>query len=245
MRLPICPNVSHSPAKHQAIVSPGMCSFMLDWCLLGDAKWWRRLQDWRIEMKIGNLVAVSLLGASLALAIPAQAGTIGINYSFSGGITAPPDLQSDGLHLQSSAMGSVDGPNPIANASWNPVTFDTKDVLDLSTGLDNGTFIWTFANGDTLSGNMFEDDTTLDFATNTGPFLQTLTFTDGTGAFAGVTGSSSGSGFLTAPTLTISGSGFLTAPGLVSVPEPGTMSLMFGTGLFAALAMRRRKTAAI
>jgi len=196
-------------------------------------------------MKIGGAVAMALLGASLALALPAQAGTIGISYNFSGGLTAAPDFEPDGLHLQASATGSVFGPNPVANTAWNPVTFDTQDVLDLSTALDNGIFTWTFANGDTLSGTMFEDDTAVNFATNTGPYLQTLTFTGGTGAFTGVTGSSSGNGFLTAPTFTISGSGTLTGPGLVTVPEPGSLSLMLGACLFGAIGLRRRKAPAV
>ena len=189
-------------------------------------------------MKAIGAVAMSLLGASLFLSVPAQAGTIAITYSFTGGLTAPPDLQADGLHLQASANGSVDEFNPIVNAAWNPVTFDTKDTLDLSTGLDNGTFKWTFANGDTLTGAMFEDDTAVDFATNIGPFLQTLTFMAGTGEFAGVTGFSSGNGLLTAPTFSITGSGTLTAPGLTAIPEPGSMSLVFGGLLIMFLRYR-------
>lgn len=192
-------------------------------------------------MKIGGVLAMALLGTSLVLAIPARAGTIAITYSFSGGLTAAPDLEPDGLHLQASANGQVSGPNPAVNAAWNPVTFDTKDVLDFSTGLDNGVFTWTFANGATLSGTMFEDDTAVDFATNSGPYFQALTFTSGTGIFAGVGGAASGDGFLDAPNFTISGSGYLTAPGLVSVPEPGTLPLMFGAGTFGAMVLRRRK----
>ena len=199
-------------------------------------------EDFRVggsKMKTIGLIAMGLLGALPVLDVPAQAGTVAITYSFSGGLTAAPDLQADGLHLQASATGSVDEFNPVVNAAWNPVTFDTKDVLDLSTGLDNGTFSWTFANGDTLTGTMFEDDTAVNFATNTGPFLQNLIFTGGTGEFTGVSGSSSGNGFLTAPTFSISGSGFLTAEKLVSVPEPGSMSLMVGCLLIMFLRYRR------
>ena len=196
-------------------------------------------RDGASKMKTIGLIAMGLLGALPVLDVPAQAGTVRITYSFTGGLTAPPDLQADGLHLQASATGSVDEFNPVVNAAWNPVTFDTSDVLDLSTGLDNGTFTWSFANGDTLTGTMFEDDTAVNFATNTGPFLQNLTFTGGTGAFAGATGSSSGNGFLTAPTFSISGNGFLTAEKLVAVPEPGSMSLMFGCLLIMFLRYRR------
>ena len=192
-------------------------------------------------MKISRAIALSLLGAVFLAGGPALAGTVSITYSFTGGLTAPPDLQADGLHLQASATGTVDEFNPVVNAAWNPVTFDTTDVLDLSTGLDNGTFTWSFANGDKLFGTMFEDDTMVNPMTNIGPYLQTLTFTGGTGEFLGAMGSSSGNGFLSAPTFTISGSGSLTAPGLESVPEPGSLSLMLGAGLVGAMALRRKK----
>jgi hypothetical protein len=184
-----------------------------------------------IEMKTTGAFAMSLLGASLILAGPAHAGTVGITYSFSGSLTAPPAFEADGLHLQASAGGTVDEFDPAVNAAWNPVTFDTTDTLDLGTALDHGTFTWTFANGDKLFGTMFEDDTSVDFTTNIGPYLQLLAFTGGTGEFAGVTGSSSGNGFLNAqnnPNFTISGSGFLTGPGLVSAPEPGSITLLGG-----------------
>ena len=193
----------------------------------------------RSEMKTIGSIAMSLLGALLVLGVPAQAGTVAITYSFTGGLTAPPDLQADGLHLQASATGSVDEFNPVVNAAWNPVTFDTKDTLDLSTGLDNGIFTWSFANGDTLTGTMFEDDTTMNFATNTGPFLQNLTFTGGTGAFAGVPQDHFGQRVADRPTFTITGSGTLTAPGLTAISEPGSMPLMVG-GLLAMFLRYRR-----
>jgi hypothetical protein len=241
--LAFCSEFGLSPARYQAFVSSrtwlGGCNGA--WLLLAEGM--AAFQNWESGMRIGGTVALSILGTWLALSLPAQAGSIGFNYSFTGGLTAAPDFEADGLHLQASATGSLNAFDPALNSALNPVTFDTKDVLDLSTGLDNGTFTWTFANGDTLTGTMFEDDTAVNFATNTGPFLQNLTITGGTGAFAGATGSTSGNGLLAAPTFTITGNGIVSAAGLVSVPEPGSLPVMLGVGLVGAIALRRRKTA--
>jgi hypothetical protein len=193
-------------------------------------------------MKIGGAVAMSLLGVSLLLAVPAEAGTIAITYDFFGSLTALPDPEPDGLHLQASATGPVNGLDP----ALSPVTFDTMDVLDFNTGLDSGTFTWTFSDGSTLFGTMSENDTQIQVlpdGTNIGLFSQALIFTGGTGLFTGFTGSSSSdSAYLDSsqtPNFEVSGHGFLTEP----VPEPGSLSLMLGAGLIGAIAMRRRKTA--
>ena len=190
-------------------------------------------------MKAIGAVAILLLGASLASGVPAQAGTVEISYDFAGNLTAPPVQVGNLLYLTASATGSVDEFNPVVNAAWNPVTFDTSDALDLTTGLDHGTFTWTFANGETLSGLLFEDDTQTDPATGLGPFAQTLTFTGGTGEFAGVAGSGSGDGEITADGYTLSANGSLSAPGLVGVDEPGTAGLMLGGLLIAFMSLRR------
>ena len=193
-------------------------------------------------MKIIRALAISLLGSSILLSSPAQAATIDIDYSFSGGLTAAPVFIGGLLYLNASATGNVVQSDPLVNAAWNPVTFVTADALDLSTGLDHGTFTWTFANGDTLFGMMFEDDTTVDFSTNTGPFTQTLTFTGGTGGLAGITGITSGEGSLAPTGFTISGGGTLQQ---AAVPEPATwaMILMGFGGVGALLRNQRRWTA--
>ena len=195
-------------------------------------------------MKTIRAIAMSLLGASLVgLSLPAQAATVAITYNFSGGLTAPPVLDGGLLYLTASATGSVDQSNPIVNALWNPVTFDTSDALDLSTGLDSGTFTWTFANGDMLSGLMSEDDTKVDFATDTGPFPQTLTFTGGTGEFIGATGTGSGEGTIAPTGYTLTGRGTLNIP---AVPEPATWAMFllgFGGIGFVMRTSRRNRAA--
>ena len=97
----------------------------------------------------------------------------------------------------------------------------------------------TFADGDLLSGTVFEDETMVNPATTTGPFTQTLTFTNGTGEFAGVSGTGFGGGFVTPTGYTDSGSGTLTAPGLVA-QEPGPIALVFGGLLLIAVGYRPR-----
>ena len=190
-------------------------------------------------MKTTLAAAIIALGAALAL--PAQAATIPVSYNFAGGLTAPPVFSAGFLLLNGAATGTLDPAHP----TWNPATLVTSDALDLSTGLDNGTFSLTLANGETLSGLLFEDDTKVDLATDMGPFTQLLTFTGGTGEFLGVTGSLSGNGTITPDGYTVAGSGFLTAPGLVAVSEPGSMALMFGAGLAGAITMRRKVKLAV
>ena len=195
-------------------------------------------------MKISCALATSLFGATLLLGLPAQAATIAIDYSFNGALTAAPVLMGGLLYLNASATGTVIQPDPIVNAAGNPVTFVTSDALNLSTGLDHGVFTWTFANGDTLSGLMLEDDTTVDFSTNSGPFTQTLTFTGGTGGLAGTTGTRFGEGLLAPTGFSISGAGALQQPG---VPEPATWALMLlgfgGIGVMVR-SLRRKGVAA-
>jgi hypothetical protein len=195
----------------------------------------------RTDMKISRAIAMSLFGASLLiLSLPVRAATIDITYNFTGALTAPPVLNGGLLFLTASAKGSVDQFGPL-----NPVTFDTSDALNLSTGLDNGTFTWTFADGDMLSGLMFEDDTMVNLATDSGPFTQTLTFTGGTGAFAGVTGTGSGEGTISPAGYTLTGRGTLNGD-IPGVPEPATWAMFllgFG-GIGFMMRISRRADAA-
>ena len=61
------------------------------------------------------------------------------------------------LILDGLFTGSILSGIPALNAAWNPVTYTDHSVADLTTGLLNGTFNIKFANGDMLSGNLFED----------------------------------------------------------------------------------------
>jgi hypothetical protein len=180
--------------------------------------------------------AACLLTACIA-GVSAQAGTIGISYSLSGGPTGPPIVSGTTLILDGLFTGSVLSGNPALNAAWNPVTYSDHSVADLTTGLLNGAFHIAFANGDMLSGTVFEDVSAIIATGGIGPFTQTLTFTGGTGEFAGATGSTSGGGVGTSTVTTVSGSGTLTAPGIVT-PEPASGLLILG-GL-AVIAAKRR-----
>ncbi len=188
-------------------------------------------------MKLILMAGANLLIASIA-SISAQAGTIPITYSNAGDLTGPPIFNGTILTLDALANGSILSGNPALNAIWNPVAFHTHDFLDITTGLDNGIFSINFANGDILSGNLFEADSPALLATNTGPFTQILTFTGGTGKFSGASGSVSGLGLVGPAGFTTSGSGTLTAAG-VSTPEPSSVALIFG-GLLMMVASRKR-----
>jgi hypothetical protein len=167
----------------------------------------------------GSLILICFAIAS------AQAGTIGISYTLSGGPTGPPVVSGTNLILDGLFTGSVLSGNPTLNAAWNPVTYTDHSVADLTTGLLNGTFTITFANGDALFGNVAENVSALLATGGTGPFTQTFTFTGGTGEFVGAVGSTSGGGIAGDTGSTVSGSGFLTAAG-VNSPEPGSLALL-------------------
>jgi hypothetical protein len=182
---------------------------------------------------------VLTLCASLVSSVPARAGTINITYSLTGMGTVT-GMTDTTLDLTGAFTGSVDQADPAVNAIWNPVTYNDVSQANLSTGLLNGTFSITFANGEMLSGMVGEDvSAIINSPTGTGSFTQTLTFTSGTGEFAGVSGSASGTGFVGEVTGTVSGSGDLTAPGLVT-PEPGSIALMLGGLIFVGLRYCRR-----
>lgn len=188
-------------------------------------------------MQPGTITICALAIASIAT-LPAQADTITISYSFAGATTAPPVITGTTLTVDGLATGSVTQWNPAVNAVWNPATFHTHNVVDLTTGLDNGSFSILFASGDMLSGNLFENDSAVNVATGSGPFTQTLTFTGGTGEFLGAMGAVSGGGLITSTGFTTSGNGSLTAAG-VFAPEPAPAALLLFGGL-AVIAARRK-----
>jgi hypothetical protein len=141
------------------------------------------------------------------------------------------------LILDGLFTGTVLSGNPALNAVWNPVTYSDHSVADVTTGLLNGTFSMAFANGDRLSGNLFEDVSAVVATGGVGPFTQIFTFTGGTGEFAGATGSASGGGIATSNVTTVSGGGTLTTAG-VGAPEPASVALILG-GLVVIVAKGR------
>jgi PEP-CTERM motif len=172
--------------------------------------------------------SITTLAILCALAIPAQGNSIAITYSLTGGPIAEPVVSGTTLILDGLFTGSILSSDPGLNVPWNPVTYSDHSVIDLTTGILNGTFDIVFADGDTLFGNVFEDVSAV-VATGTGPFTQTLTFIGGTGEFAGATGSASGAGLAGG---TVSGSGLLNAP---AVPEPASVALLlFGLAVISA-----------
>jgi hypothetical protein len=184
--------------------------------------------------------AACLLTACL-VSVSAHAGTLSITYSLSGGPTGPPVVSGTTLILDGLFTGPVLSGSPALNAVWNPVTYRDHSVADLTTGLLNGTFSMTFANGDVLSGLVFEDVSAVLATGGIGPFTQKFTFTGGTGEFASASGSTSGGGIGTSTGTTVSGSGSVTAAG-VGAPEPTSVALILG-GLIAILAKGRRRAA--
>ena len=101
-------------------------------------------------------IAATALFSVLALAVPARAGSIAITYSLSGMGTVV-DSTDTTVTLVGQFSGSVLSSDAGLNAAWNPVMYTDHSVADLTTGLLNGNFSFVFANGDTLSGNVFED----------------------------------------------------------------------------------------
>ena len=181
----------------------------------------------RIQSKLMMGIArASLFVIASIASIPARADTVGITYNFSGAeVGAPPVVIGTTLFLSGTVTGgSVITADPGLNALWNPVTFHDTCEADLLTGLLTGVF--TFANGDTLAGSIFEDVSHV-LPTQSGPYSGTLTFTGGTGEFADATGSGSIAGVIGAES-TAFGSGTVTAVGIT--PEPASIAL-FGTGL--------------
>lgn len=183
-------------------------------------------------------VAVFIL---IAATLPAKASVIPATYSLAGTGTVV-DATSATLTLDATALGSVLSGNADLDTAWNPATYSDEAVLDLNTGLLQGKFTLSFADGQTLSGNVFEDNTAiLASPTQTGPFTQTLTFTGGTGEFAGATGSFSGQGFVGTTDFTVSGSGTIVTS---AVPEPSSIVLLLSGSTLIILKLRRSRACA-
>ncbi len=183
---------------------------------------------------------IVILAIFCGLGMQARAATIAVTYSFAGsgpsagpGVVTGTTLTFDSLFTLSVLSG-----NPILNALWNPVTNRDHHVVDLTTGLANATVGWTFADGSTLSGTLFEDVNA--FLKGAGPFTSTYTFTGGTGEFAGASGSLSGGGVLLATgEFTASGSGTINAPAIT--PEPASGALLLGGLAVILIAPRQSK----
>src|SRR5579872_551572 len=128
----------------------------------------------RTLLKICTTVML-LLCTSLVASVPVRAATINITYSLTGMGTVT-GMTSTSLDLTGAFTGSVDQANTAENAVWNPVTYNDVSQANLSTGLLNGTFSITFANGEMLSGMVGENvSAIISSPTGTGPFTQMLT----------------------------------------------------------------------
>jgi hypothetical protein len=172
-------------------------------------------------MRSIQLLTALVLALPVTVAPQAKAATIPVTYSLSGGPTGPPVMSGSTLVLDGLFTGSFTSGNPSLDNVWNPLTYQDHSVIDLTTGLLHGSFSVVFKDGDTLTGNVFEDVSAVLANNGMGPFTQTLTFTGGTGQFLGATGQLSGSGN-TAGTAPVTGRGAINAP---AIPEPSTILL--------------------
>jgi hypothetical protein len=188
----------------------------------------RSSQGGTYKMRLKTILMAAITTASLAAftSTSAQASTVGFTFNLNGGLTTAPVFTGTGLILDGLATGSFITGNPHLDSISNPASLHTHDTLDFATAQSSGIFTFTFADGDTFTGNFAEDDSAV-IATNTGPFTETLTITGGTGRFAGATGFASGGGIVGATGYTSAGSGTVTAAGFAPVPEPASLALVF------------------
>jgi hypothetical protein len=177
-------------------------------------------------------IAGLFIVASMA-SIPAQANVIPFTFNLTGSGSTPTGSTPTTLSITSHETGSFITGNPGLNAAWNPLTYTANEVIDLNTGLLNGTFSIVFADSSTLFGNVALDVSEVISPTGNGSFSGGLTFTGGTGEFAGATGSASGAGVGN----DVSGNGTIDAP---AVPEPAPIALT-AIGIAAVLFRRIRK----
>jgi len=176
------------------------------------------------HMKYSTLlsIATTTLCALISLAVPAQAATIAITYTYAGTATGPGVISGMTLTIEHLLSGSILSEDPGLNAALNPVTGQDHDVIDLTTGILDGSVSFMFANGETLFGN--QHVVGLDTSSQT----QMLTFSGGTGEFANATGSALGTASLTSDGYIVSGSGIINTS--AAVPEPASATF-FCAGL--------------
>jgi hypothetical protein len=175
-------------------------------------------------MKYSTLlsIATTTLCALISLAVPAQAATIAITYTYAGTATGPGVISGMTFTIEHLLSGSILSEDPGLNAALNPVTGQDHDVIDLTTGILDGSVSFMFANGEKLFGN--QHVVGLDASSQT----QMLTFSGGTGEFANATGSALGTASLTSDGYIVSGSGIINTS--AAVPEPASATF-FCAGL--------------
>ncbi len=159
---------------------------------------------------------------SFGAATTAHASLINVSYSLTG--------SGGGDPLNPPLIGNATGSlSPLGSVTWLDMIYP-----DLATGAGDGTFVMTFADGDTLFGTAHYQG---DFSTfPIVPFTQLLTVTGGTGALHYY------HGILTGLELSDQTNGTFTSSGggtLETTPEPGSVVLL-GTGLASLLAYRKR-----
>jgi hypothetical protein len=170
-------------------------------------------------MKYATLfsIAATTLCGLISLAVPAQAATIAITYSYAGTATGPGVISGTTLTVEHLLSGSILSANLVLNAALNPVTSQDHDVIDLTTGILDVSVSFIFANGERLFGN--QHVVGIDASSQ----MQTLTFSGGTGEFANATGSATGTGQITDEGYIASGSGVINTS--ATVPEPASTRL--------------------
>lgn len=97
-------------------------------------------------------IAATTLCALTTFPGPAQAATIAITYSYAGTQAAPPVMSGTILTADHLLSGSILSGNPALNAALNPITGQDHDVIDLTTGILDGSVSFIFANGENCSG---------------------------------------------------------------------------------------------
>lgn len=170
-------------------------------------------------------VVVCSFGFSLCAATTAQADIINVTYSLTGSGGGDPMNPP----LIGNATGSL---SPLGSVTWSDQVFP-----DFATGTGEGTFVMTFADGDSLFGTLLYVPDFSQFPI--APIAQFLTVTGGTGEFLWYHGTLTGVELSNAldGTFTSSGSGALDTS---QIPEPESIVLL-ATGLVSLFAYRNAR----